>query len=188
MYNVPFPPEGVGLASCAPPPPPNSTSPASVTRDTRAALEMARNMRGTPLGKHKIELTPVLLSRRTLGCPCGGVIELVGHLGWPETPEMTIEDVAFHGLAESGRAASPVGYPAWRERERASQGDMRRGLLGRSAAWTLKRDDVALCSEAVTVDRCVGLAHIPDHTHRFTADGPQMLHRLLPLGTSAHTK
>src|SRR6185436_3502792 len=88
-------------------------------------------------GEHEIELAPVFLRRRALRRPARRVVQLIGHVRRPEAAQVAVEDVALDRLTETGGAAGRIGFPAWRERERASKRNvrLRRRLL--------QRDDVA---------------------------------------------
>src|SRR5690606_3945222 len=96
----------------------------SVVANSAASAAWMKNSRdriarrtSTLLGKHDVDLPPVLLGGRALLRPVGRVVEHVGHVGRPEAADMTVEQIALDRLAESGRPAGTIGFPSGREDE-----------------------------------------------------------------------
>src|SRR5688572_9294298 len=106
------------------------------------------------LWKYQVDFAPVFLGGGAAARPAGRVIQLIGHLRWPVTSDVAVEEIAFDGLAQSGRAARAIYFPSGREHGRASERNVRRRLLGRLPA--LQCDDVLLRGFQLLVDlRCL---------------------------------
>ena len=87
---------------------------------------------------------------------------MIGHLRGPEAGDVAIVDIAFHGLAESGRAAGRIHFPTRRKRKRAAHGDVRSGQ-------GLRR---VLQSDYVFLRR----SELAGNTAGFLIQGSQMFH------------
>src|SRR5262245_31388597 len=99
--------------------------------------------------EHQVDFAPVLLCRGALSCPIGRVIQLIGHLRRPEASGMAVEQIAFHRMAQSRRAAVMIGFPTRRKDKSAAEWDVRaRGLLWRS----LQRHDIVFDAFGLSIN------------------------------------
>ncbi len=105
------------------------------------------------LRKNEVDLAPVLLSRGALLRPVRRVVQLIGHLRWPEAPEMAVEEIALDRLAQPGGAAGAIDFPARREDRRAAERDVRRPAAAAAIAPARRRLRPAAVSRVTRVRR-----------------------------------
>src|SRR4029077_8229322 len=94
---------------------------------------------------------------------------MIGDVSGPEASDVAIEEIALHGLAETGGAAGGVDFPAGIENERAAHRDVG---LGRRAAL-LEGDDVV---RARVFGVSAGFGDVLLDALRFLVDRAKMIH------------
>ena len=112
--------------------------------------------------EYDVHVAPIFGGRRAFAGPVGRIVEVVRNLGRPEASRVAIVDIAFHGLAQPGRTAGGVGFPAGREDDGASHRNMDWGLR---STGSLEGNDVFFQRLRMALD-----------TLRLLVDGSEMLH------------
>src|SRR6266702_2437264 len=95
----------------------NCSADAQTMPDTNSVstADTSRFMRVLRLREYDIYLPPVVGRRGALVGPVRCVIQVIGNLSRPAAAQMAVEQIALDRLAQAGRAAGDVHFPAGRE-------------------------------------------------------------------------
>src|SRR5580692_4662903 len=73
-------------------------------------------------GKHDIHIAPIVGCRSALVGPIWRIVQVIGYLGRPATPQVAVEQVALHWLTKPSSTARDVNLPAGRKVQSATHG------------------------------------------------------------------
>src|SRR6202021_163577 len=108
-----------------------------------------------------VYIAPVFGGRSAFAGPVGRIVQVVGNLGRPKARRIAIVDIAFHRLAQPGRAPGGVDFPTRGENDGAPH----RNVWLRRRPWSLQSNDIFDRWRRIALD-----------TLGLLVDGSEMLH------------